>query len=183
MRAAVDEADTDLLSGALNAPPPLFLFVVREHIFGAKLFFSSLFAGGGGGLEGEGKQWEGGRDGVKPQCFVVCSWRRQSASCHQAFTGGGDSSVWTPTTHPPRASPLTIGRRPFGGGSRRGKGGGAWGAFEGAAPPNSWVCGPSVIQRFQPPLAPIESGVSLAWVFRATLGTSGGWAEAVMGLE
>ena len=103
---------------------------------------------------------------------------------------------------------LTVGRRPLGGGGGGGGGarrGGVWegvGFWEGVvlvgapgravpgggggcrAPPNSWVCGPGVIRQFAPPLPTIEGRVSSAWVFPATLGTSGGWApEAAMGLE
>ena len=64
-------------------------------------------------------------------------------------------------------------------GGSPGRGGGG-----GRAPPNSWVCGPGVIRQFASPLPTIEGRVSSAWVFLATLGTSGGWApEAVMGLE
>ena len=40
---------------------------------------------------------------------------------------------------------------------------------------NSLVCGPGVIRQLAPPFAPIESRVSSAWVFPATLGTSRGW--------
>ena len=73
------------------------------------------------------------------------------------------------------------------GGSRGGGGGGSRGSRGGGgcrAPPNSWVCGPGVIRQFAPPLPTIEGRVSSAWVFPATLGTSGGWApEAAMGLE
>ena len=53
----------------------------------------------------------------------------------------------------------------------------------GSEPPNGWVCGLCAIQQFAPPLAQIEDRVSLALVFPATVGTSGGWApEEVMGL-
>ena len=97
---------------------------------------------------------------------------------------------------------LTVGRRPLGGGGGPWRGGSRRGAREGGsrgggggsrgsrggggcrAPPNSWVCGPGVIRQFAPPLPTIEGRVSSAWVFPATLGTSGGWApEAAMGLE
>ena len=77
---------------------------------------------------------------------------------------------------------------PGGGGGSRGGGGGVPGVPVGGggcrAPPNSWVCGPGVIRQFAPPVPTVEGRVSSAWVFPATLGTSGGWApEAAMGLE
>ena len=50
-----------------------------------------------------------------------------------------------------------------------------WGGGGCQAPPNSLVCSPGVIRQFTMPLAPIEGRVSSAWVFLATLGTSGGW--------
>ena len=44
------------------------------------------------------------------------------------------------------------------------KGGGSGWCFCRGAPPNSQVCGPSVIRQFAPPIATIEGRVSSAWV-------------------
>ena len=125
---------------------------------------------------------------------------------HGQGPGGATPRFWTPTTPPTNCRPEAPwggGGGGGGGGARRGgvwegvgfwEGGGGWegrrgGRFPGGgggcrAPPNSWVCGPGVIRQFAPPLPTIEGGVSSAWVFPATLGTSRGWApEAAMGLE
>ena len=96
---------------------------------------------------------------------------------------------------------LTVGQRPLGGGGawRGGLGGapgravpgGGGGRFPGFPLGGGAVSGTSEQLGMRPRCDPtvrtaptIEGRVSSAWVFPATLGTSGGWApEAAMGLE
>ena len=121
--------------------------------------------------------------------WILKSLPPPSSFKYASPTGGGGATprFRTPTTPPTNCWP----EAPWGawrGGLWEGRRGGRFPGFPGRggcrAPPNSWVCGPGVIRQFAPPLPTIEGRVSSAWVFPATMGTSGGWApEAAMGIE